>query len=107
MKVLAKELLVVDCQSKGWTMKCPNAAYSEKLSEGYGPRKVSLLFDVRVVVAGPLSAWLKLDQVPVVQLLNASFCDGSCASAFCVCGWQFCVVYVFFRKAYSFESYEL
>jgi hypothetical protein len=63
-----------------------NAAYSEKLSGGNCPRKVSLFFDVRVVVADPVGAWKKYDQVPVVQLLNASFCDGFCASAFYACG---------------------
>lgn len=63
-----------------------NAAYSEKLSDGNRPRKVSLFFDVRVVVADLDGTGSKIDQEPVVQLLNASFCDDSCASAFYACG---------------------
>ena len=63
-----------------------NAAYSEKLSDGNSPRKVSLFFDVRVVVADPAGAWRRYYQVPVVQLLNASSCDDFYAGVSYACG---------------------
>lgn len=46
--------------------------------------------------------------LPVIQdTIGSSSCGDSCAGASCACAWQSYVVYVFFRKAYCFESYEL
>jgi hypothetical protein len=51
--------------------------------------------------------WHNIDRTPSAcgSMINASSYDGSFSNVFCVCVWQFCVFYVFFRKAYSAESY--
>ena len=57
---LPKNCLKYTANQKGGLGSVHCAAYSEKLSGGNRPRKVSLFFDVRVDVADPVGAWIYL-----------------------------------------------